>query len=272
MSQTQTSESDIIAWGALPVEKYILQKWDKSSPFSIEEQRSELIQAFIKEDDVDHAPLPEAELADDDVQELIRSVLVPWRSQKLRVIAKSYMTHAKGLFSEFVVLRTYYGGGVEDDETLRQWLKEADPYDEMFRGPDERSWQILDDVELFDMGTEDWQSLYGIFPEFAAPLSHRVFGPKEIQDVRDTATEIWEGREREPEEDDFEDIIMEAASVGPWLLVADQQAFQEGELGLVYRDANGYIVKEGTIKPEDVQTMDQSTGHEAGPCAGCCPQ
>lgn len=87
---------------------------------------------------------------------------------------------------------------------------------------------------------------------------------------------------------------MEAARVGPWLLVADQQAFEERELGTVYRDANWiYIIKGGTLTPpEFVQTMvicnfrealsvskfgtdtmqDQSTGPQAGSSSGCCLQ
>lgn len=49
------------------------------------------------------------------------------------------------------------------------------------------------DLGRFDAGDGDWQITYGILSELVASLNHRVFGFKQIQDVRDTAAEIWKG-------------------------------------------------------------------------------
>ncbi|WXC52447.1 hypothetical protein QX201_012104 [Fusarium graminearum] len=127
MSRTEETVSP--PWGSLPVERYLLSKWDSSSDLSVDEQRGELVKAFVQENDISAFALTSAEAITTDRQELIQIVLVPWRSQKLRRIAKKYDPH-NPLFDTLTVLRTHYGGS--SDEKFTRWIGDAcDAFDDM---------------------------------------------------------------------------------------------------------------------------------------------
>lgn len=189
-------------------------------------------------------------------EELIHTVLEPWRPQELRRIAERYIAHNEQLGGELVVLRTYYGGGNVDDEKLRAWLEEADPFDESLGGRNNRWWRVLDDATLFGVSQEDgWQSVYNVLPELASPHSRRAFGDDDVEAVKELVFAAA-GDEQEPEEDDYEDAVMAVvATSAVILLVADQQAFEEGEFGLVFQDKKGNIIRQGTINPTEVQNL-----------------
>ena len=230
------------------------RKWDPTSPLPVDQQRRELVRSFINEDEIPPPSAPGPEWDSDAAQELVRSVLVPWRGQALRRIAQKYVDVGKRgyLPGQLILLRTHYGGDAEDDDKLRGWLAQADPKQESFGRPENHWWRILDDPALFDLGSEPWQSVYDRLPELASWATKRAFGESEVNATRDL---VYAVEDREPEEDDFEDAVMSVASRGGFLLIADEQAFDEGELGLVFRDAKGNVVREGTIPPEEVEWM-----------------
>lgn len=212
--------------------------------------------AFIAEDEIAINPAaPSEAFASAEAQELVRSVLMPWRGQQLRRIAGMYVAQSEQRFGELFVLRTYYGdGAADDDEKLHEWLEQADPCNESFGGPDGRCWRVLDDAALFNLGSEKWQNIYDILPELAAPSTCRTFGDDDVDAVRELVSA--RGDERDPEEDDYEEAVMATAAIASgFLLIVDQQAFEEGEFGLVFRDTKGNIVKEGAIKPDEVQYL-----------------
>lgn len=208
--------------------------------------------AFITEDEITASPDGFASV---EAQELVRLVLIPWRGQKLRRIASMYVAHSQQMGGELFVLRTYYAGGESDDEKFREWLQQANPEDESFGGTDGRWWRVLDDAALFNLGPEEkWQRIYDILPELAAPSTRRTFDDCDVDHVRECVSYL--GDTRDAEEDDYEEVIMEtaAASAG-YLLLVEQEDFEEGEFGLVFRDTKGNIVKNGTIKPDEVQYL-----------------
>jgi hypothetical protein len=127
------------------------------------------VQEFLKEDDISPftSTFSDASLSTD-MQNLIDTVLVPWRPQKLRRIADRY---ARDLaFDSIVVLRTYYGG-VGDDDKMNRWVydaaesfEESNPGQGLFGEPEDRCWQVLDDALLFDTGSDKWESVYSVLP------------------------------------------------------------------------------------------------------------
>jgi hypothetical protein len=106
---------------------------------------------------------------------------------------------------------------------------------------------VLDDAELFDFG-DDWQQVYTVLPELAAPRADRqIF---DIEGIRETVRETIAPEELDDEH--YEDAIMLNATIGTnWLLVLDEEAFETEELGLILRDEKGNPVKETTITPND---------------------
>lgn len=184
-------------------------------------------------------------------------MLEPWRAQRLRRIAGRHVAADKAntlAGGELVILRTWYGGGAADDARFRGWLEQVDPFEEAFGHPADRWWRVLDDNALFDLGDDDnWRSIYDVLPELAAPGTRRAFDDGFVEAVRELVFAPEDGKE--PEVDDYEDAVMVTASNGAFLLVADQQAFEEERLGLVFRDSKGNVIREGTIKPEEVQYL-----------------
>ncbi|KAF4344533.1 hypothetical protein FBEOM_1501 [Fusarium beomiforme] len=256
-----TEDSVSPQWGSLPIEKYMLlhheqSKWDPTSTLPINQQRDQLVQAFLQEDDISPFASSALGITSQDMQELIQTVLVPWRPQKLRRIAEKHLP-GTGSYGNIVVLRTYYGG-INDDQKFRCWIYEAaatfeedNPMGDLFGESDDHWWRILDDASLFDMGTQDWQSIYNILPELASSDLLRTFGDKDIAGAREEVSAVVVSRE--PEEDDFEDAIAHVAVSGCWLLVLDKEAFEDEEILLVFRDKKGNVVRQSSIALEDLE-------------------
>ncbi|KAI1050801.1 hypothetical protein LB507_009312 [Fusarium sp. FIESC RH6] len=249
MSQVEGAESS--SWGSLPVERYLVSKWDPSSSLTIEQQREELVKAFLQEDDIS----PFASSADDLPSiEFIQTVLAPWRPDKLRKIAQKYYP-GNPLLETIIVLRTYYGG--DSDNEFNRWMKDAtdtfeemDPLGGLFGEPEDRWWRILDDPSLFNTGSESWQDVFRVFPELAVPDLRRDFDESDIGYVKNLVSEMCVSRD--PEEDDFEDVICEVAKIRYWLVIVDEEAFKDGELLLVFMDKKGNVVRQSGIFPEDL--------------------
>ncbi|KAF9783634.1 hypothetical protein IL306_008761 [Fusarium sp. DS 682] len=230
-------------------------KWDSTSTLPIYQQRDQLVQAFLQEDDTSPFMSSALDMASKDIQELIQKVIVPWRPQKLRRIAEKYLP-GNSLYGELVVLRTYYGGA-NDNEMFRSWIydaaaafEEANPLGDLFGEADDHWWRILDDASLFDIGTQDWQGVYNIFPELASPDLRRTFNDKDVAEAKEEVSAVVVTRE--PEEDDYEDAIAHVAVSGCWLLVLDKASFEDEEMLLMFRDKKGNVVRQSSIAPEDL--------------------
>ncbi|RBR18933.1 uncharacterized protein FIESC28_05855 [Fusarium coffeatum] len=249
MSQVEGAESP--PWGSLPVERYLVSKWDPSSTLTIEQQREELVKSFLQEDDIS----PFASSTDDTPStEFIQTVLAPWRPEKLRKIAQKYDPR-NPLFEKIIVLRTYYSG--DSDDEFNRWMKDAtdafeemDPFGGLFGEPEDRWWRILDDPSLFNTSSESWQSVFKVFPELAAPELGRDFNESDIGYVKDLISVM--GESRDLVEDDFEDVICDVAKIRFWLVVVDEEAFKDGELLLVFMDKKGNVVRQSGIFHEDL--------------------
>ncbi|SPJ78600.1 uncharacterized protein FTOL_06989 [Fusarium torulosum] len=192
------------------------------------------------------------------MQNLIVTVLVPWRPQRLRRIAERY---ARDLaLDEIVVLRTYYGG-VGDDNKMSRWVYDAaesfevsNPGQDLFGDFEDRWWHVLDDASLFDTGSEKWQSVYGVLPELATPaLQRNFFSQLGLGFAKEEILRVSETRELE--EEDYEDTVAAAAVKGCWLLILDEAAFRDEEMLLVFRDMKGDVVRQIAIKPDEAKNL-----------------
>ncbi|KAF4437558.1 hypothetical protein F53441_13007 [Fusarium austroafricanum] len=251
------SEQVSPSWGSLSVEQYLLTKWDSTSALLIDHQRDQLLRAFIQEDDIsafDSSTL--VDITSTETQKLIESVLVTWRSQKLRRIAEKYHPR-NALFETLVVLRTYYGH--RSDEKFRrvydavESFEDANPGGDLFGETDDHWWRILDDASLFNMGSQEWESVYNVLPELATPDFRRNFGDEDVACAIEEVSAVVDSRE--PEEDNYEDAIAHVAVSGCWLLILDGEAFEEEEMLLVFRDKKGNIVRQSSIKPDEVENI-----------------
>lgn len=212
------------------------------------------MKAFLQEDDI--SPLASS-TNDPPSTEFVQTVLASWRPEKLRQIATKYDPR-NPLFETIVVLCTYYGD--DSDENFSRWMKDAietfeemDPYGDLFGEPEDRWWRILDDASLFYMGSGNWQSVYKVSPELAAPELRRDFNQSDIREVQDMVSAKCEPKNAE--EDDYEDAICAIAKIGLWLIVADEEAFKDGELLLVFMDKKGNVVRQTGIEPETLPDL-----------------
>lgn len=177
----------------------------------------------------------------------MRDILAPWRPQKLRRIAQRYSDG--NMISDFILLRTCYRDNNADDAKLRDWLDE-DTGEGFSISADDEWWLVLDDAALFafddgeDEDEDSWKQVYDVLPELASLGAQPV--PVDLDYVREMATM----HNSEPEQEDYEFWIQENAASGKWLLVLDQYAFETDELGLVFRDARGNVVRWSRIKAD----------------------
>ncbi|CAI4215994.1 unnamed protein product [Parascedosporium putredinis] len=214
-------------WGSLPVEQYLVRNWDWACTDDDDDQRRRLVEKFIDEDVLE----PE----------------VSMEGPRLLTIAQKLWK--SGPPDDYYFLRTHYGGGSDDDAKLEEWLNQ-DPCEGVELNPEDKWWVVLDDAELFDFG-DDWQRVYKVLPELAAPRARRGFTSDAIREIYDFAT-----MHGEADEDDYEDAIRcDAACAVAWLLILDEEAFREGELGLMFRDSHGNVVKDSSIKPDQLREL-----------------
>ncbi|KAG7294540.1 hypothetical protein NEMBOFW57_004615 [Staphylotrichum longicolle] len=244
MSQDQSTNTLASAasppWGSLPVEQYLL--------------RQRLVEAFIQADSVavaDAEQLPPSESQ-------IRTILEPWRSQKLRQLAQKHLAYGEhGPEGDFYFLRTHYAGGAEDDAKLRAWLDlDEEEFIELPR--EDEWWVVLDDAAMFDLGDNegDWQQVYRVFPELAAPRLERSIAEvgSDLYYIRKRLK--WLVPEGEPQEEDWAEAVRQNVHIwGNRLLVVDRVAFETDDLGLVFRDVKGNVVREGRVRADELNEL-----------------
>ncbi|KAK3900483.1 hypothetical protein C8A05DRAFT_45688 [Staphylotrichum tortipilum] len=230
------AETKAPAWGALPVEQYLIRNWNSSAELSADEQRTELVSSFIHEDVLDpelfRSPpsrIPTAaEVAD---------ILEPWRPERLRRIAAAFLEHRHK--HDYYILRTYCGGGAADDAKLRGWLDTLfEERDDVGIWPENEWLYVLDDPTLFDFA-DDYTGVYSILPELAGNEMDRRFMDEDVEKARKAGRVQIRDEPHIPEEEHWEDAITWVAAV--------RMPFEEQELGLSLRDTKGVPVKECTI-------------------------
>lgn len=102
---------------------------------------------------------------------------------------------------------------------------------------------VLDGAVLFGHLGDDWAGVYEVLPELAAPRPERVFTEESVERARENVDESHDPDEIYDE--DYEDEIQhEATCYVPWLIVIDEEAFETGDLGFLYRDKKGNAVRE----------------------------
>ncbi|KAK3899069.1 hypothetical protein C8A05DRAFT_18439, partial [Staphylotrichum tortipilum] len=247
--------------GSLPVEQYLLRNWDDTSRLSPAAQRQQLIRSFIA---ADPEATPATELPITPSLEQIATILAPWRPQRLRPAAAKHgaVSHPAG---EFYFLRTHYAGGGADDARLRAWL-DLDECQGVALPRADEWWVVLDDAELFAQPNGAWMHVYDVFPELVAPRAGRLLLGDDTSSTMDHIRDQvgWMLSEDEPvEEEHWAEAVRGALSTfGNELLVVDQRAFETGELGLVFRDAKGNVIRHGRVRADELNEMvvDESRG------------
>lgn len=144
-------------------------------------------------------------------------------------------------------MRTNYGGGSDDAEKMREWLEVDEEEDEFF---DEETlwWRFLDDPALLDVG-EDWERVLDVLPELAG----RTGGARCKTGI--SAADLAEARGSEDPEGEIQ--LLAFAGPAP-LLVADEEAFREGMLRVLFLDNHGNIVRHSRIAPEKMAELKES--------------
>ncbi|CZR48724.1 uncharacterized protein FPRO_03955 [Fusarium proliferatum ET1] len=230
MSQYQGSICP--TFGALPIEQYLLRKWDSTSSLPTNQQRDQLIQAFLREDDISAFTSSTLDVISNGKQKLIHKVIVPWRSQKLRRIAEKYLP-GNNLYEKLVVLRTFYGG-VNDDAKFRRWIYDAAAAFETILSAS------CSEIPKITGGASSTMLHSSI-------LVIRAERTYIIAEVKEEVSAVVTSRESE--EDDYEDAIAHVSVSSCWLLVFDRESFEDEEVLLVFREKSGNVVRQSSIKP-----------------------
>ncbi|KAF7531578.1 hypothetical protein G7054_g8741 [Neopestalotiopsis clavispora] len=273
-------------WGAFPAEQYLIvsipsdafsatltiqRHWDASSLLPANDQRRDLIRAFLELDAIPKEWDATGRRSDSPVarvptEEEINEILVPWRPLRWREAALHLWRDRD---DHEIWLRTHYGEG--SNEKFQEMRDIDEDYDPCFE-EDERSWTVLDDADLFK---GDWSVALDLLPELAGPpanadaYSDRLWcGYEDIEVLRQELRESIAARLRfgaqgdEAEQLKVEDV--EAGYVGmdmqvnvvfTYLFVADAEAFETDSLRLLFLDAQGVVVRESRIKVEETWLM-----------------
>ncbi|KAJ5975276.1 hypothetical protein N7481_008983 [Penicillium waksmanii] len=210
--------------------------------------------------------------------EEIDTILRPYRCEKLR-------WHADNISMNAVcpmLLRTHYTKNADDkkrhDKIMEEWIN-VDLFEE------EAWWAVLDDVNLFDFGSE-WRRIYDVLPEIAYPISFRGVEEGDQNILQDNYTEpqdhvemraffkrdIANAKQYDPEAwyNDRESVIesigtLQVAATYTFMVIADEEAFESRRLYIIYLDGLRRIIREGRIEPDYY-----NIGTVAGLWGNCC--
>lgn len=223
--------------------------WDPSSPLPTTTQRQQLVRAFIQSDPPATSPTPITPSP-----EQISTILEPWRPQKLRQIAHKHAN--SGSRCEFYFLRTHYGDRVESDPQMAKWLKRFEDCMSADLMPEDWWYTVLDDAELFEVGEgEKWEEkVYDAFPELAAPRAAEMMTDTDVYYIGDKLE--WLTPDGVVEEEDLAEAVRSIMRHGgTWLVLIDQEAFDTGQLGLVFRDVKGNVIRHGPVDADDLNDL-----------------
>jgi hypothetical protein len=183
--------------------------------------------------------------------EEIDTILEPWRpDDNLR--RKAYYLSKDNVL---VFLRTHYKP--EDDGKMNEWAYETDLFE------DNPCWICLNDPRLFNFGS-DWRRVYEIMPEIARAVDRtlRIPEPSELGNIPGSfKAGIHANKQSSPLEWTQNRVNMTKASAKrlqnisrvAYIVIADQEAFQTGQLRLLCLNDQRNIVREVRLDQKPVE-------------------
>ncbi|KAI9146997.1 hypothetical protein HJFPF1_13027 [Paramyrothecium foliicola] len=237
---------DPVPWGILPVEQYLIRSWNYQAEVSADEQRRQIVRAFVGEDlidpDVYKAVNSKDPMTRVPTQSEIDHIIGPLRSQTLRLVARSYSSNQCPTANP-VFLRTHYAGGESDETKMFTWLADEVIGGEAVIAPKDRWWKLFNDSTIFDFG-DDWHLFHDIMPEAITGRMDRTLRPS--ASLKD---QLRKELNREPTTQEVADEIQyDLARGGALLLVLfDKEFFESDEAGLVFRDCKGNQIRSSRV-------------------------
>jgi hypothetical protein len=173
-----------------------------------------------------------------------------------------------------ILLRTHYAENENEkkrhDKMMEEWIDVNQFYEEAW-------WAVLDDVNLFDFGSE-WRRIYDVLPEIAYPVYFREVEEGDQNILRDNYVEPQEhvemrmhfkrgiaaAKRDDPEarRNDRNTMIesihtLQREAAYRYIVIADEKAFESGRLRVIYPDGLQRIIREGRIEPDyhDIGTV-----------------
>jgi hypothetical protein len=156
-----------------------------------------------------------------------------------------------------IFLRTYYNP--DDDDKMNDWFHGNDLFE------DNAWWACLNDPNLFDFGP-DWRQVYEIMPEVSSfvDCKRRSDGPSKPEHFRASPernlhTNNQEGLHKW--RDNRSDIAVDLANrlqnvtIMTYMVIADQEAFQTGQLRLLCLDDKRDIVRDVRVDRKPAEIM-----------------
>ncbi len=124
---------------------------------------------------------------------------------------------------------------------------------------------VLDDAELFGLGDDDdddeggWQRVYDVFPELAAPRAQTLLQDGDLSYIQSRLE--WLTPQGQPQEEDWAEAVRTVVRhAGDRLLVVDRRAFETEEMGLVFRDAKGNVIRQGRVRADELDDLNLYNG------------
>ncbi|KAJ5718927.1 uncharacterized protein N7483_010009 [Penicillium malachiteum] len=156
-------------WGELPVEPWLVRRWNKNSAEPAAEQRARLIPEYLS---LPTIPRGLWDPVDSSFRHLtiedINKVLKPWRPQEVRGVANALWT-ARNYYPPLV--RSYYEPNNHEHNMLMDLWVSMGHY---FQA--EKEWIVINDPVYYPGGTDqmaDWKNIFLTLPELAGPAINR---------------------------------------------------------------------------------------------------
>ncbi|CAL8580057.1 hypothetical protein XPA_005791 [Xanthoria parietina] len=265
MSDSSSDISDADPpWGSLAAERYLLHHWNRDSTESPDEQRKRLVNAFIHAGPGRSVPYTSPSAAQ------ISDILEPWRTRLQHEVAN------KDGMSPAICLRTCYRLG---SDAIHEDRLGGSIDLEMAIGGDHR---LLNDPTHYNYGA-DWHRVFQVVPELLEPLApgwafyeqdqHRAiealtaYAERGIAAVESRLVENLTGVSQGAPGLGFQGAELEyqiavvlqssvhLACVVTWVVIEDEEAFDSGNVGLMFVDALGRVVRWTRIEPAFVCAM-----------------
>ncbi|KAL3494686.1 hypothetical protein BJX62DRAFT_233977 [Aspergillus germanicus] len=260
--------NDIPQWGQLPAEQYLIRHWDHASDESGAQQRTRLMQEFLKLDvipeDLDPTYFgvhPDKTWSRIPTAEGIATILQPWRPEQIRWRAWKLWRDEKD--PEPPLLRIYYDP--KDDERVKSWADISENYSDV------SYWAILDDPDLFDFEKSDAKSswLQWIL-SCRVPIDEGVAGKflrqrlAKVKASLDYVKRDHPGWRNDPNiliTDNYSALALLHYISHTQILIADKETFETNELLYVHLDGKQNVTMQGRIELT-AERLDQIAGDE----------
>ncbi|CAG7990209.1 unnamed protein product [Penicillium salamii] len=222
------------------------KNWNYSSTESVCQQWQRVLQNFLELGefsrgdlllDENHPRLPTLEEID--------TILQPWRSDEDLRRKAYYMSKDKVL----VFLWAHYNP--DDDGKMHKWVHGNDMFE------NNPYWVCLDNPYLFNFGS-GWQRVYKIMPEVASPVAftQRPADSSRLGFKRSLHTTKQKNLHRRIETTEKLAIRFHNIATATYIVIADQEAFQTGQLRLLCLDDQRNIVRQVRIDRKPAQIRD----------------